>query len=1556
MADTADTGGAQPAPGAKGKGTWAPTRGYFEVKVSGGGGAPRPAAKKAPPKKAAAPDAPAAAPAEVAAEAASKPAAASAAPAAPRPAAAAKPKEAPRAAAAPKLDPERDSVTTVERLTPSVLGKTLASQIYDAPDSETTLYRVGSLNALFAITSLLLLGITVLVVWQDYSRPWKTIQADWNEVLASKYEGELKAAQAAQAAEYQQLEPRLAEILAKVAPEAAPGILGSLDPLGAAGAPPRLQKLLGDTREAFASRFPDYQAHLKAATDSATEYDLADKKLRATRGDFQAAKFRHDEEKRHLLDKKGDTAEAAREIEELNQHFAEKWVKPLERIEAETEALRTKMDAAAQTLATYEAEQTTLAQAAGTPLPASLPAVQKVLGDVARQVGDVQKKVDTVERTWRNFVRNMPFVDFLAPSYKIEKVVLRDLPEDLNFEKVARVDRCKTCHVNIDSPDPATVVVDAAAFNKPWGKVYQSHPRLDLFVGSSSPHPYESFGCTICHQGDGHATDFVTAAHTPSDEETEKRWEKEYGWEPLHHQDFPMLEKKYVTSQCMKCHLEDHSVEGGENFNRGYELIKTYGCFGCHNIPIFKGFEKVGPDLSHVADKVDLPFLYKWIRNPQHFRDTTRMPRFFDLTNSKGKLIALEQKSQDPQPVELDFDVRNGVEALAIATYISSTSERRSNLKPLTLQGDAVRGREVFLQTGCLGCHSVRRESLSGDKAGEDLAAAVARAQDGLRAAASAYPRQTAEEQAKADKIGASAAEASAALDRLLSFYKTLKVGENVEALYHEVAAGVEALAKLDGPLGEEGGAAAALKAAGRLIYDRWIHNTHAPDLSSIGSKIQNKDWLADWILDPRRHDSKTIMPRFRFEQAAGGDQQVADLVAYLQSLRDPEFEKREVFSMASPEAARVLEDLALDYKRRSNTRQGAQALVDAMSTEDRLKLVGHRLIRRYGCYGCHLGLRDMVEKEVVVNGVATRAEVVEGTFNAALPIGADLSSWGVKMPAFLDYGQWGHQHSGREAIGHSRYEWATAKLSDTRRFDVFPAEKVVAEGKYEYVPTNRLIQKTPEELLKMPRFPFADDPDQVEAVVTMLAGLVIEKIPSHRTHALSGERKILEDGSRLIGRLNCQGCHRIGAQKQFVHVSKLPSFSQYSSSDEDGRRAELEKETWLSRSLKLLAYNPDPRKPGDLPEGKALPVGRDGKALTPDQRGLLVSRGTLLRQQLYDPTTMDMDWATGEGTEESVSVVELAAGPLNAESKLQGHFRATGRVDPAGHVLPVAGFEEGRIRFYFGGSDERGGADQRPLGPPPLVRQGERVRGDWLFHFFLNVQPIRPWLKVRMPSFHLTPGESQLLVSWFRANAGVTEGNEAFSEDVYQPDVAEKGKALFGPTVGTQVGLQCNGCHPAGPRLPTEPTFEPAKAFDYRLFEAAIPDDKHYVVWKDGDSFLLQKNFASAADAAAWARANLAGKTYAVGDPWSKINWGPDLSRAARRLRPTWIRDWIKNPPDFMPGTKMPNFFGDRSPIHGVVLKAPVAENEAKIESLIQYLMHMTQVDGASKVAGADD
>ncbi|MGH7178173.1 MAG: multiheme c-type cytochrome, partial [Tepidisphaeraceae bacterium] len=46
-------------------------------------------------------------------------------------------------------------------------------------------------------------------------------------------------------------------------------------------------------------------------------------------------------------------------------------------------------------------------------------------------------------------IRNAPLLDFINPSDKIQQIVLDDVRTDVAFMKIATIDRCTTCHVNI---------------------------------------------------------------------------------------------------------------------------------------------------------------------------------------------------------------------------------------------------------------------------------------------------------------------------------------------------------------------------------------------------------------------------------------------------------------------------------------------------------------------------------------------------------------------------------------------------------------------------------------------------------------------------------------------------------------------------------------------------------------------------------------------------------------------------------------------------------------------------------------------------------------------------------------------------------------------------------------------------------------------------------------------------------------------------------------------------------------------------------------------------
>jgi len=1617
----------------------------------------------------------------------------------------------PRSDAEPSSDPARDSITTVDRLADHRVFRDIGKAIYDEPDSETTLYRIPTLNVLFAVTSALLLLSLAVVFWQDYDRQWKHIQKDWIAELRKDYSAERDEHAEASLDGLAGVSDELDAVLRKLDSDAAAATIADLPAKPTLGSEVtgraatqsfrqvsrRIEAAIAAARDRL-DRDEKYESLAAAAAAKAHESSEADRKSRETRGEYQAKRFVFEEEKRQLF-QGGQTTAAKRQVDRLTEAFNKKWDVVLDGYDRAKEEAKAAADSANATFASYVEERTSVPRKGGT--STDLAALESRYGALRRPIDIVQDRLDLIEVNWRNGLRNAPLLDALAPTYRIEKVITPQIKEPLNFLDVERIHRCKTCHINIDSSAPE--VVDWHSDG--WGTVYQSHPRLDLFLSTASPHPYDDFGCTTCHYGDGHALEFGLVAHTPTDETQKREWEEKYHWHEPHHQDFPMLPKQYSASSCTKCHSDEVAVEGAGKLNRGKELVRAYGCFGCHKIDGFEitqgdtlddvwKLEKVGPNLAHIGDKVTRDFLQRWIRKPGHFRESTRMPQFFDLTNNRGTMKLNVPDSENAPRTEIDFHARNGIEVLGLTTYLLDTSRSVSDVVVPDAVGDATRGRELIKQVGCLGCHSIKIETESTESDAPTLAE--------VRASLEKAGAAVAKSGVVGAKLDLAYREVETALEMQFEWLDALWIGQDIELLYHRVSNAIETAERLEESLGEvdenaeiDSAALGGAAKLARLVYDRWVHSTFASDLSSVARKFdlrteagrtQATRWMATWIVSPERHDPATVMPSFRFEQEVDGEQKVADMVAYLLAL-----DYNEIDYVATPavrpsaldDAARqarnaswaegvatldkkaiqddlalrtLLDEMTFDLLRATHTAREAKEQLPEMSIDHKLRFVGHRMVRRYGCFGCHDGIAD---DDPGPKALAKRAEtlaaggaLVAKTFDDAPSIGPELNRWGHKDPARLDFGLWGHQPGGSEAIPHRRYDWLTKKLERTRRYDVLPVERVKSDGTPEWKVSKRLMHKKPDELLIMPLFPFRDDEEQIEAITTFVLSLVDDPIAPEKKKTLDDRERVLEAGGRLVRKLNCAGCHRLGASTEYVHIDDLPDASQVG--DEAARLRTIESETWTARAERWIAkpvgdpldqeagitvpggfplmnrvhqertgdgnldakstevfsayeepvgvtelvrrhYDPLPAFIQDVaraleaisnedegeddlsfqPYRQKLQAFLDSQAKEPDaeftkriNRSFLGDTedeeelwvGEYLVEMLEDPYGQDLDLWQARGLR---GTARLAEG-FRSLAKVMGV-----RIVPRPYeerTLAVEGYNEGGVRFYFGTD-----ATTRYRAAPPLLRQGDRVKSEWLFDFLLDVRQVRPWLKLRMPSYRLSDDEARLLVEWFKAKSGVPFAAERSPEDRLDAELAGLGKALFGKGQvvvsyhdatggGTQTvtadSKQCNQCHPRGTDYPTKPMLDPADAFASEEIPATAPDDSHWIVFRRGEGVEVVAGFESveAAKAEAERRFSGSGTVWAVGKPWDKSAWGPDLQLAAGRLRPQWMREWIYYPPDFMPGTKMPSFFarerftGDRAAHVG-------AADKVVVDALLRYLVHMNRPEVANATSGGD-
>ncbi len=161
-----------------------------------------------------------------------------------------------------------------------------------------------------------------------------------------------------------------------------------------------------------------------------------------------------------------------------------------------------------------------------------------------------------------------------------------------------------------------------------------------------------------------------------------------------------MLPDRFIESSCVKCHHQVTDIPQAKKLQAGYQRIVQYGCTGCHTIG---GEGSFGPDLTDERTGRPQPRAtsarrsprtgsLKWIKNPHAFRPDSRMPRFYGLTNNDGK---------EDLP-------KSHAEIQAITHYLFAKSTPPADFVDPPAKTDSKRGKEVFLQKGCLACHQHR--------------------------------------------------------------------------------------------------------------------------------------------------------------------------------------------------------------------------------------------------------------------------------------------------------------------------------------------------------------------------------------------------------------------------------------------------------------------------------------------------------------------------------------------------------------------------------------------------------------------------------------------------------------------------------------------------------------------------------------------------------------------------------------------------------------------------------------------------------------------------------
>ncbi len=536
------------------------------------------------------------------------------------------------------------------------------------PASEETYRGQPALHLVFAISSVAMLVVTVWMVMADHLRPWKEVQREFQLIERDK----LKVAEKEKQEELNtKFKAQLDDVKAKI--EAAN-----------AGA----EKSAGQI-----ALIDSEISHLDA-----TQEEL-DMQRRFKKTELDSKRSLYD----GMIDRAADPSDERHARDYLSSDVVQ--------TEKQLVALSKDLEAAKAKLAVKKEEKVKLL--------GNVDELKKEQDRLTRERDRVQRVIEQKDAlyggplNWYSapmaFLRSLPGID-LAPPTKIQQISLPELLINYNFKEVPRYDRCQTCHQGIDR-----IGYEKDANGKDMPTVFKSHPFLTsgattvdprgkvvpagLYLDANGPHAINAFGCTICHGGQGSGTDFTYASHTPDSPKQAEEWEKEHGWKDFHFWDFPMFPKRFIESTCLKCHTQVTDIPQATKLQAGYQRIVKFGCTGCHTIggegsigPDLSDERQVGPNLSHIAAKNAKEWVVKWIANPHAFRPDSRMPRFYGLTNNAA---------------DEDWP-KNYAEIHAIAHYLYTKSTPPADFIDPPAKTDPAKGKELFLQKGCLACHQHR--------------------------------------------------------------------------------------------------------------------------------------------------------------------------------------------------------------------------------------------------------------------------------------------------------------------------------------------------------------------------------------------------------------------------------------------------------------------------------------------------------------------------------------------------------------------------------------------------------------------------------------------------------------------------------------------------------------------------------------------------------------------------------------------------------------------------------------------------------------------------------
>ena len=986
-------------------------------------------------------------------------------------------------------------------------------------------------------------------------------------------------------------------------------------------------------------------------------------------------------------------------------------------------------------------------------------AFDKMTKDETRVRASLEKIQPTDWRaSMKRSLMEMPIIDGFNSHLKIVQDWMPQLRQTLGMARIARFDRCRTCHQNIDKtatgglpafPEghPSTEDVATWVSENKFPQPYATHSNTELFCTASSPHPVAKFGCTICHDGQGSGTSFGNAEHTPDSPHLADVWHEEYGYHANHFWEYPMQPNRFAESTCIKCHHGMTELGVNPEFGasapkafKGFQLIQKYGCFGCHEIhgqdagvatgpdmrvepqtaeeiaraesdptQVPGKYRKVGPSLRHIASKTSSEWIQYWTEIPSRYRPTTKMPQFFNQSEHLSVEDAAHTKTLE------------AVELAGIAKVLLGSSQPLDLLKPAEgYVADAERGKKFFTERGCLACH--QHTAVPGTTAG---------------------------------------------------------FAPNISDIHQKIKRNADNPAFSD------------------WLYT-WIREPHRYHARSVMPTFSYLDADTANQIDPPADIAAFLLsqgPAGNFPSNEVDTVELDNLVSLF--LRKGRFSKEKAEEIVRTGAFNMKKADVVGDEAALATDDGSPTTDTAEWHDRKLEFVGRKTIGRYGCYACH----DMPG------------------FETARPIGVALQDWGRKDTSKLGFEhveEFLHHH-GEPAGGDfsstlERVEEATKAMSagQDKNGDMTPEEvdremsaafffdSLQHHGRPGFIwqklrgPRTYDFEKTQtkgyDERLRMPKFPLKED--EIEAIATFVLGLIAEPPAPEYVYTPDERAKNRLEGEFLLAKYNCTGCHVVGLP-QVTFATKLDDITATEMTPADH-------ENGLAMLLKL-------RPPH--------------QALTGEERSYVVDEAKvnlpIARLHGFVASKPDPDEEDPDLREYGFDVWDTADFGTGDTAKrlLPGH-RVSFTEEMLVDYQPGRGGDfaewlvEDLMKTKTGGN--RSLAWQ--ASPPPLYQEGFKVQTPWLYQFLLEPTQLRYTTVLRMPKFNMSEKEAQTLANYFAAVDGAefpyqeqtpksVEYLATREAELAHAGLLKDGETYLGESWKALNGPLCVKCHSLGSR-----------------------------------------------------------------------------------------------------------------------------------------------------------